>query len=165
MDVSYSFLCGLRGYHEYRFIWTPILHETLLVRHEHDNAYDRYAIACLKKLPGRLSESIIGHLPKEIARFTYYIMLRGARLSAKVVDTQHRRSPLVQGGLEIPIEVKVTLDCTDKSQLYIKKYESLVSERYKEPVEGRFEDAILSRINADDGEEEIISEDSDMERV
>ena len=81
---------------------------------------------------------------------------------------QHRRSPLVQGGLEIPIEVKVTLDCTDKSQLYIKKYESLVSERYKEPVEGRFEDAttdILSRINADDGEEEIISEDSDMERV
>ena len=43
-----------------------------------------------------------------------------------------------------------------------------MSERYKEPVEGRFEDAttdILSRINADDGEEEIISEDSDMERV
>ena len=47
------------------------------------------------------------------------------------------------------------MDCTDKCQLYIKKYESLVSESYKEPVEGRFEDAttdILSRINADEEE-------------
>ena len=40
------------------------------------------------------------------------------------------------------------------AQLYMKKYESLVSESYKEPVGGRFEDAttdILSRINADRG--------------
>ena len=77
--------------------------------------YDRYAIAGLTKLPGRLSESVVGHLPKEIARITYYFMLRGARMSAKVVDTQHRRSPLVQG-LEIPIEVTVTVECTDKCQ-------------------------------------------------
>ena len=164
MDVSCSFLCGLRGYHEYRFIWTPILHETLLVRHEHDNSYDRYAIACLKKLPGHLSESIVGHLPKEIARFTYYIMLHGARLSAKVLDTQHRRSPLVQGGLEIPVEVTIAMECSDKNQLYINKYESLVSEKYKEPVEERLEDAtadILRRINADHGEDGIVPEDED----
>ena len=42
------------------------------------------------------------------------------------------------------------MECSDKNQLYIKKYESLVSEKYKEPVEGRFEDAtadILTIIN------------------
>ena len=33
------------------------------------------------------------------------------------------------------------MECSDKNQLYIKKYESLISEKYKEPVEGRFEDA------------------------
>ena len=85
-------------------------------------------------------------------------------MSAKVVDTQHRRSLLVQGGLEIPVEVTIAMECSDKNQLYIKKYESLVSEKYKEPVEGRFEDAtadILRRINADHGEDEIVPEDED----
>ena len=56
------------------------------------------------------------------------------------------------------------MECSDKNQLYIKKYESLVSEKYKEPVEGRFEDAtadILRRINADHGEDEIVPEDED----
>ena len=40
----------------------------------------------------------------------------------------------------------------------------MVSEKYKEPVEGRFEDAtadILRRINADHGEDEIVPEDED----
>ena len=77
-------------------------------------------------------------------------MLRGARMSAKVVDTQHRRSLLVQGGLDVQIEVTVTVDCTEKCQLDSKKYESLLCESYKELVEGRFGDAttdILSRIN------------------
>ena len=56
------------------------------------------------------------------------------------------------------------MECSDKNKLYIKKYESLVSEKYKEPVEGRFEDAtadILRRINADHGEDEIVPEDED----
>ena len=56
------------------------------------------------------------------------------------------------------------MECSDKNQLYIKKYESLVSEKYKEPVEGRFEDAtadILRRINTDHGEDEIVPEDED----
>ena len=53
--------------------------------------------------------------------------------------------------------------CSDKNQLYIKKYESLVSEKYKEPVEGRFDATadILRRINADHGEDDIVPEDED----
>ena len=54
------------------------------------------------------------------------------------------------------------MECNDKNQLYIKKYESFVREKYKEPVEGRFEDAtadILRRINADHGEDEIVPKD------
>ena len=136
----------------------------MLVRHEQDNTHDRYAIACLKKLPGNLHETVVGHFPKEISRFTYHILLHGARLSAKVVDTQHRRSPLVQGGLEIPIEVTLAMECSELNELHIKQYESLVKEKYKEPVEGQFEDAtahILQKINEDDGE--LDSEDSDME--
>ena len=35
--------------------------------------------------------SIVGSLPKEISRFTYFIILHGARVSAKAVSVHHRR--------------------------------------------------------------------------
>lgn len=140
-SIRCSFSCGLRGYHEYRSIWTPTLHEVLAVRHEPNNSYDRYAIACMKKLPSRLVESVVGHFPKEISRFTYYILRYGARVTAKVVDTHHRRSPLIQGGLEIPVEVAVEMDLTDKNRLCLEKYESLVNQKYQEPIDGSFDDA------------------------
>ena len=44
-DLSLSFPCGSRGYHEYRALWTPILHKILPSIHERSNPYDRYAIA------------------------------------------------------------------------------------------------------------------------
>ena len=31
-------------------------------------------------------------------------------MKAKVVDVNHRRSPLIQGGIEIPIEVSVEME-------------------------------------------------------
>ena len=65
------------------------------------------------------------------------------------MDTHHRRSPLVQGGLEIPIQVTVEIDMTEESQQCLDKYETLVDENYKELVDGKFEDAtdsILQRL-------------------
>ena len=112
-DVSFSFLCGLREYHKYHLLWNPTMLEELLVRQEQDNTHDRYAIALFEKATREFARTVVGHFPKEISRFTYYILLRGARLSAKVVDTQHRRSPLVQGGLEIPIEVTLAMECSE----------------------------------------------------
>ena len=48
------------------------------------------------------------------------------------------------------------MECSGINQLYIKEHESLVKEKYKEPVEGQFEDAtanILQKIHdKDDGE-------------
>jgi hypothetical protein len=61
-------------------------------------------------------ESTVGHLPKEISRITRYIMLYGALVSVKVVDIHRRRSPLVQGGLEIPVEVTVTMTYSEKNK-------------------------------------------------
>ena len=37
----------------------------------------------------------------------YFIMVHGASVAVKVIDTHHRRSPLVEEGLEIPVEVSV----------------------------------------------------------
>ena len=51
-------------------------------------------------------------------------------------DAHHRRSPLVQGGLEIPVLVTVIMELGNNNVQVIKKYEELVNEHYKEPSNG-----------------------------
>ena len=110
--VTYSFLCRIRGFHVYKEVWKPILGERLNLSHERKNLYDRYAVAAYKRLPGRFADSIIGHLPREISRPTRFFLLRGGVAVAEVINTTHRRSPLVQGGLEIPVKVAVEIEAT-----------------------------------------------------
>ena len=83
-------------------------------------------------------------------------MLHGAIVTAKVMDTHHRRSPLVQGGLEIPIEVTVTMKYSPDNKDAMVKYEDLVGKHYKEPVDGKYEDItpeILEGLESDTDEE------------
>ena len=58
-NVTYSFSCGIRGYHEYKTKWVPVLNEVLPVKHESTNFHDRYAIAVMKRLPGTLVASVV----------------------------------------------------------------------------------------------------------
>ena len=69
-SVTYSFLCGVRGFQVYKEVWKPILRECLNFSHGRKNLHDRYAIAAYKRLPGRLADSINGHLPRKISRPT-----------------------------------------------------------------------------------------------
>ena len=116
VDCSLMFLSGLRGYHKYRAVWTPQLNEVLPTIPERTNPHDRYAIAARKRLTGCIGESTVGHLPKEISPVTRFIMLYGTVVTVKVLDTHHRRSPLVQGGLEIPIQVVVKMECNSQNK-------------------------------------------------
>ena len=52
---------------------------------------------------------IVWHLPMEISRITKFIVDRGAKCTLKIRVTHYRRSPLVQGGLEVPCEVSITM--------------------------------------------------------
>ena len=60
-------------------------------------------------------------------------------LSCKVTNAHHRRSLLVQGGLEIPVLVTVTMELGNNNVRVMKKYEHLVNEHYKEPVNRKFD--------------------------
>ena len=71
--VAYSFLSGIRGFRVYKEVCKPILRERLNLSHERKNLHDRYAIAAYKRLPGRLADSIICHLPREISRPTHFL--------------------------------------------------------------------------------------------
>ena len=48
------------------------------------------------------SRRTVGHLPVEISRTTKFLLDGGAEVIVKLTKTHFRRSPLVQGGLEIP---------------------------------------------------------------
>ena len=106
-----------------------------------NNCYDRYAIAATKRNGGRLADSTVGHLPREISSATRFFLLRGGVFCAKVIDKNHRRSPLVQGGLEIPVQVTAEMDLTERNKAILGRYKKIVVSNCKEPgMDGNFDD-------------------------
>ena len=108
--------------------------------HERNNDHDRYAIAATKRFPGRLSDSVVEHLPREMSRYTRFLISRGGNVKVTVVDSKYCRSPLIQGGLEIPVTVCIEIDSTSKNVSVLERYKKLVNENYKEPNNGNFDD-------------------------
>ena len=80
----------------------------------------------------------------------------------KVTDENYRRSPLIQGGLEIPVEVICEMDDTPRNRAIMERYKTLVTTHYKEPgQDGQFDDCtkdVLEELCEDDysdAEEEL----------
>ena len=153
--LNFAFPCGLRGFHVYKELSNPKLNEKLETIHEENNPHDRYAVAAIRKTVSRLRPVVVGHLPREISRFTRFIILHGATVKVKVSDTKYRRSPLIQGGLEIPVEVEVQMENSSENQQALSKYQTLVAENYHEPVNGKYVDATPDILKALDCEDEL----------
>ena len=49
-------------------------------------------------------------------------------------------SPLIQGGLEIPIKLVMKLTDNEVNSANLQKYRKFVDESYREPVDGKFTD-------------------------
>ena len=75
----------------------------------------------------------VGHLPVEIPRPRKYILQRGAKVVATLSSRNYRRSPLVQGGLEISCSVTIFMPETLKSKEIKKKHKDMVDALYTEP--------------------------------
>ena len=108
--ISYDIKCASRGFHETRKFWKPKDHRKLEIAEEQCNLFYPYAI------------SIVGHIPREIPRFCYFFVNHGGLLRGNVSDTKYRRSPLPQGGLEIPMTLSVY-----QGKATAEEYESLKS--------------------------------------
>ena len=135
-----KFSAAVRGYHFFKRVWTPKESERLNCQFEENNPFDQFAI---KTVTG--SGLTVGHLPKEISRVTKYLIDRGANVTVQLTSTHYRRSPLVQGGLEIRCEVTVRMPATVKNHLLIEKYVELVKELYTDPKEEVIYGSFLSR--------------------
>ena len=126
---TFQFTAAVRGFHYYKRFWNPEPEETLNCSHELNNPFDFFAI----KVCSISNDEIVGHLPMEISRVTKFLIDRGAKVTTTLTSTNYRRSPLVQGGLEISCLVKVTMSGTVFNQLLMERYKQIVCERYIEP--------------------------------
>ena len=129
MESCYTFTAAVRGYHYYRKTWKPKENE-LRCLHEEGNPYDRFAIKTVTS-----EGTTVGHLPREISRITKFFMDRGAVVSVQLTSRHYRRSPLVQGGMEIACLVTVKIPATKKNTEIAELYIELVRERYTNPKE------------------------------
>jgi len=105
MDVAeYLMDSCVRGYHYYQNIWDPFLGEVLPCVQEDGNPHDRYAVAMQK------SSSVVGHVPRRISTLCYMFLRRGGTISCVVTGTRRYSYDLPQGGMEIPCQLKFSID-------------------------------------------------------
>ena len=75
----------------------------------------------------------MGHLRLRISRFSKFLLDRGTKVTATHSSTHYQRSPLVEGGLEIPCVVNSELIGTKKNTEISAKYLEIGKTRYTEP--------------------------------
>ena len=112
-NIDYDFCSGLLGYHLYQKIWKPF------IAREEKSPYDRFAISGSAKIPGKIGCVVVGHIPWGLSRYMRYALDSGAIISGKVISDKYKPSPLIQGGLEIP--VKVFVSWSDEKSMTILK--------------------------------------------
>ena len=75
-----------------------------------------------------MNQKAVGHLPREVSQLAKFILDRGAEVKATLTSKHYRRSPLTQGGLEIPCMVKVAMPGTLLNKKLLERYEKMVKD-------------------------------------
>ena len=75
-----------------------------------------------------------------------FLLNRGAKVTAQLTGTHYRRSPIFQGGLEIPCLVTVTIPGSIKGHMLIQRYQQMVEELYCAPKEEMIMGSFLEQI-------------------
>ena len=90
----------IRGYHEYKDLWTPHLGQSLATKAETTNPLDRFAVAVL------LDDDVVGHLPKgklgRYAKTISFFLQANARNSCTAVVTGQAVSLGDKKGMQVP---------------------------------------------------------------
>ena len=120
---------AVHGYHYQKKYWVLVKHQELDCLHEVDNPYHYFDIETCECAIGK----ILGHFPMEISRPTKFLLEREAEITAAFSPTNYRKSHFVQGGLEIPCRVSVSMLATLKNSPIIEKFKEMVDLLYGGP--------------------------------
>ena len=94
-----------------------------MFKQEKDKKHDRFAVPGQTILPGNIFPSTVGHIPIELSRYIWHALQTEADIKGEVIAIKYKPFPLVQGGLEIPIEVTFKLDDKNAIDILRKKVE------------------------------------------
>ena len=84
------------------------------------------------------------HENPEPSRSLKYMLDRGAKISAALTPSHYLRSPLVQGGMEIPCKVTAEMSPTLKNSQLLDRLMQLVETVYSEPASPIIFDSFLA---------------------
>ena len=123
MASNFEFYTGLRGYHVYSNTgrWKPYVGQKITFKREHNNPYDKFAAAGKVTMKGKIGLIVVGHVPRELSQYIWFSIREGAKFEAEVHKEKPMVSPLVQGGLEIPIKVSLTWEELEKLSILAAK--------------------------------------------
>ena len=68
---------------------------------------------------------VVGDMPREISRYTWFAIDGGTDITAQVVSTNTKRSPITQGGLEIEIKGTVIWENRKNLKIFTEKVDSV----------------------------------------
>ena len=68
-------------------------------------------------------------------------------VKVEVIDPQHRRSPFVQGGLEILVKVIIEMEHTTRGREILARYQTHIRDNYTEPTDGKFDDGDFEELS------------------
>ena len=122
-----EFTAAVRGFHVFWKKWKRALNKQLHCLQDPDNDYDVFCIKTCKP-----DKTTVGHLPREILQPTKFLLDRGVEIVAEIKISYYRKSPLIQGGLEIRCKVSVGLPGTIKNHMLLDRYKELVNKLYCE---------------------------------
>ena len=88
---------------------------------EHNNRYNKAVDAGKVTMKGKIGLIVVGYVPGELSQYICFSIGEGAKFEAEVHKEKPMASPLVQGGLEIPIKVSVTWDEPKKLSILVVK--------------------------------------------
>ena len=109
MANTLYYFTGLRRFHAYSNTvnWKHHIGQKIFFKREHNNNYDKFAVAGKTLLKVRIGAVTVGDIPRELSRHTWYAIQKGAKFRATAYYTKAKPSPLIQGGLEILINIKI----------------------------------------------------------
>ena len=124
---------------------------------------DRFAVSAGQTiLPGTIFPSTVGHIPIELSRYIWHALRREAVIKGEVTAIKYKPSPLVQGGLEIPIAVTVKWDDKNAIDILRKKVEEV---SYQLGGDDRYTDESKDILNLILNDDASTDSDGDVEEL
>ena len=134
MANNFEFYTWLRGYLVYSntvstVSWKPYVGQKLTFKKDHNNPYDKFAVTGKIMMKGKIELIVVGRVPRKLSWYIWFFIEEGAKVHQK----KPMASPLVQGGLEIPIKVSVTWDELKRLSILVAKFKEV-----KYPLTGEY---------------------------